>query len=143
MSWWGRALPMGLILVLATACVTPEDKALEDAQAACVYLGLPQNRGADNKPDETEWSTGRWKEAGDDLDATVKQAARAAQQDARWNSLSNEITKMQEWADQNAIATDPDSTAEQRAAAQAVLAGINGPESVRILKQECLKAVAK
>lgn len=143
MRRWRWAATAAMTAVVATACTSQQDKALDDARYVCNAFGYPEDKTSVPMNDATSWSADQWDDAASHLNDLVNRAARAAQQDARWNLLSNAFTELQVFAEQQAILADPARGPVSHAAAQSRINQMNSPETLRVLKQECLKAVAR
>ncbi|MBE4761336.1 hypothetical protein [Streptomyces caniscabiei] len=87
-----------------------------------------------NSTEATEYAEG--------LDEAVNQAAKAARLDQRWDRLSNSITDGQEWFRQVGIAKDVTLSEDERDIAQQQADQLDSDEIVRVMRQECRKALA-
>lgn len=141
-----KAQTVALMLVVGVAAIacTPnqEDEALSDVREVCTDLGFDERDSDDpsgitgfmNSTEATEYAEG--------LDEAVNQAAKAARLDQRWDRLSNSITDGQEWFRQVGIAKDVTLSEDERDIAQQQADQLDSDEIVRVMRQECRKALA-
>lgn len=138
----GVALAAGLAL---TGCTSPSESASADARQACENLGYDSDgswSGGSDAPTVGDWDAAKWTEVSESINEEVNRAARAAREDRSWDRLSNAVTDFHRLTELRATIENANLAQADRDSAQTQYDALNPPTVVRILQQECRKALA-